>query len=816
MKSLSASVGIAAILVGTLQPVFAGKEALNQYGVPVTAGTPAGVGQAAGYQGGAAYQGYNSGYSRGAVPAPQAYSPPAPQARYPQPAYTQQQGYAPQTGYNPYDASPATAYPAANNYYGQQAQPAYNQPTYSQPTYSQPAYVQQIPRYAQPNPVQPAPVQPVEMPVAAMPPAPIVTAPQAQPDNTDWARAIGSRPAAVAQAPAFLQAQSGAADTAPNRQPVASYQPPFTVVPGYNPYIGRAEDQLAQARRRPGESGADELDGTVPEDRDARAREGIAPPSGLPRTFQDLMRYLDNREVDLVPIPDRWRLLEGLGIKGKWYDPYNNNVLKGDKPIFDDWFVLLNIISDTIYEPRAFPVPLGIATTKRRDRNDLFGDPDQTVFNQNLITNLTIVKGNTAYKPPDWEFRLTPVFNYNYVKVEELGILKRAPDRGTDRSDKHIGLQEAFVDYHIRNVSDRYDFDSIRVGIQPFNFDFRGFLFQDNQFGVRFFGTRNNNIFQYNLAWIRRLEKDTNSGLNDISEDNREDDTFLANLYYQDFPVLGFVSQATIAYNRNREESFFFDDNDFIQRPASLGLERPREYDVTYLGYNGDGHFGRLNLSVSGYYALGEERGSSFTDEDSDIRAYFLAAEPSIDYSWMRLRGSALYASGDDDPFDQRSEGFSAIFENPQFAGADTSFWIRQNIPLIGGGGVTLSPRNGLLADLRASKEHGQSNFVNPGIRLLGIGTDFDVLPQLRISTNFNRLDFNEPDVLETVRNQGEIDTGIGWDLSASAIYRPLMSQNIVFRLSYAGLIADDGFKALYQTDDEHFYTILANLTLAY
>lgn len=801
MKSLGASAGIAAILVGTMQPVLAGKEALNQYGVPVTAGVSQSQNQAVGYQG------YTQGataatpaYRAPSTYAPQAYYPPAQQTGNPQAAYYgAQPGYTANSGYY---APPAPAYypPAVNNYYGQQVQPAYGQPP-----------VQPAPRYA-----QPAPVQPSQALVAAARPAPVVsTVPQTPQGNSDWARAIGSRPAAIAQTPAFLQAQ-GAAAPAVNRQPVAQYQPPFTVVPGYNPYIGGANDQLAQARRRPGEGGGDVLDGAAPDDADARAREGIAPPSGLPRTFQDLMRYLDNREVDLVPIPDRWRLLEGLGIKGKWYDPYNNNVLKGDKPIFDDWFVLLNVISDTVYEPRAFPVPLGIATTKRRDRNDLFGDPDQVVFNQNLITNLTLIKGNTAYKPPDWEFRLTPVFNYNYVKVEELGILKRAPDRGTDRSDKHIGLQEAFVDYHIRNVSDRYDFDSIRVGIQPINADFRGFLFQDNQFAVRFFGTRNNNIFQYNLAWIRRLEKDTNSGLNDIGEDSREDDTFLANLYYQDFPVLGFVSQATVAYNRNREESFFFDDNDFIQRPASLGLERPREYDVTYLGYNGDGHFGRLNLSVSAYYALGEERGSTFSDEDSDIRAYFLAAEPSIDYSWVRLRGSALYASGDDDPFDDRSEGFSAIFENPQFAGADTSFWIRQNIPLIGGGGVTLSQRNGLIADLRSSKEHGQSNFVNPGIRLLGVGTDFDVLPQLRISTNFNRLDFNEPDVLETVRNQGEIDTGIGWDLSASAIYRPLMSQNVVFRLSYAGLIADDGFKALYQTDDEHFYTILANLTLAY
>ena len=82
---------------------------------------------------------------------------------------------------------------------------------------------------------------------------------------------------------------------------------------------------------------------------------------------------------------------------------------------------------------------------------------------------------------------------------------------GTHRFDDSLGVQEAFVDYHLRNVSDRFDFDSVRVGIQPFQFDFRGFLFQDQQLGIRLFGNRDNNRFQYNLAAFWRLEKDTNS-----------------------------------------------------------------------------------------------------------------------------------------------------------------------------------------------------------------------------------------------------------------------------------------------------------------
>src|SRR5207245_1081185 len=114
------------------------------------------------------------------------------------------------------------------------------------------------------------------------------------------------------------------------------------------------------------------------------------------------------------------------------------------------------------------------------------------------------------------------------------------PRDGRRRADGYLGVQELFVDYHLRNVSDRYDFDSIRFGIQPISLDFRGFLFQDNQLALRLFGNRDNNRWQYNLGWIRRLEKNTNSGLNAVDRRLRVDDTYFANLYRQDFPVTGF------------------------------------------------------------------------------------------------------------------------------------------------------------------------------------------------------------------------------------------------------------------------------------
>ena len=531
---------------------------------------------------------------------------------------------------------------------------------------------------------------------------------------------------------------------------------------------------------------------------------------------------LPNLPKDFIPVPDRWRIVESIGVNEKWWDPYSQSTLKGDRPVFDDWFINIAVISDTVVEPSAFPKPVGVQTTKRANTLDLFGDTNTLIFNQNLILSLSFIKGNTAYKPPDYEIRITPVLNYNIVEVDELRVLTIDPERGSARDDKFLGWQELFVDYHIRNVSDRFDFDSVRVGIQPFSSDFRGFLFQDLQLGARLFGTRANNLYQYNLAYFRRLEKDTNSGLNDISVASRADDIFIANLFRQDTPILGFTSQVTVLHNRNREgdRAFFFNENGFLERPAAIGDERPRNYDVTYLGLNGDGHFGRLNLTGSFYYAFGNDELNQFTSRrDSNIRAFFAALEPSIDFSWIRVRLSALYASGDDDPFDDVEEGFDAPFENPQFAGGDTSFWIRQAIPLIGGGGVALSQRNGVLPSLRTSKEHGQSNFNNPGITLFGVGTDIDLTPELRFTTNFNRLDFVNSSSIEYLRNQGDIDTAIGWDLSAALIWRPLFIQNIVFRLSGAVLLPDEGFKDIYRASndaEDFFYSVLANIILTY
>mgnify|MGYP001492394279 CR=1 FL=1 len=553
--------------------------------------------------------------------------------------------------------------------------------------------------------------------------------------------------------------------------------------------------------------------------------------------------------ADQLPVPDRWRLIESLGVvRERWFDPYHQNTYKGDRAICipteeeqerrarlgearcktpkflglkgEDWFFIVNAVSDTVFEPRTFPIPVGVQTTSRPGSLDVFGKNRSFVLAQTFIGGVALIKGSTAFKPPDVEYRLTLAYQANYVDVPERRVLDVRPSKKSNRFDHFIGVQELFVDKHLGNTSDRYDFYSVRAGIQPFQSDFRGFLFNDSQLGLRFFGNRDNNRFQYNFAAFWRLEKDTNSGLNDITQTPRSDFVFTANLYRQDLPFVGLTSQVSVTYNMNREKKDVqIDHNGFPVRPALLGDLRGREYDVVYLGYSADGRIGRINVSASFYAALGEDRNSFFTSKPAQIRAGFGAAELSYDVDWMRFRLSGLYATGDGDPYNNTEGGFDAIFENPIFAGADTSYWIRQTIPFAGGGRViAVSGRNGILNSLRSSKEEGQSNFNNPGTVLLGAGADFDLSPQTRVSVNANHLWFENTATLQALRMEGSIPRDIGWDLSVAGIWRPKATQNIVGRLSAAVLLPGKGFKDLFDNKqrEKAYVSILANVILSF
>jgi hypothetical protein len=81
--------------------------------------------------------------------------------------------------------------------------------------------------------------------------------------------------------------------------------------------------------------------------------------------------------VGRVPMPDRWRIVNALGYPDRWWDPYNQNTIKADRPVHGEWFFNVGVISDTFYELRDVPTPVGLNSTGDPGQLDVFGSADQ-------------------------------------------------------------------------------------------------------------------------------------------------------------------------------------------------------------------------------------------------------------------------------------------------------------------------------------------------------------------------------------------------------------------------------------------------------
>ena len=154
-----------------------------------------------------------------------------------------------------------------------------------------------------------------------------------------------------------------------------------------------------------------------------------------------------------------------------------------------------------------------------------------------------------------------------------------------------------------------------------------------------------------------------------------------------------------------------------------------------------------------------------------------------------------FYSSGDDNINDGQAKGFDAIFDNPNFAGGEFSYWQRQMVRLFG---VNLVNRQSLIPNLRSSKFQGQTNFVNPGLWLVNSGIDADITPRFKLIGNANLLWFDQTEVLEQFVFQSNIRNFIGIDLSLGAEYRPYHNNNVILVGGISGLVPGDGFKDLY------------------
>lgn len=473
----------------------------------------------------------------------------------------------------------------------------------------------------------------------------------------------------------------------------------------------------------------------------------------------------DEATEEFIPMPDRWRFpwprhdrydpkMETPWVEGSTFDPYNQNVLKGDYPIHGNHtFLNLNLQSASTINPRV------VAAGGRRE---------QFFTNQNIVMGAEIFGGTGAFEPKRWAVRVTTVANFNFIANNTVNPFDSV------RGNSRLAVEEAFVEKRLAVVSPNFDFVSLRVGMQNFNSDFRGFLFADNQLGARLFGTLHSQRDTFNVAVFSMRQRDEVSQLH--SFDDRRQTVFLANWFRQDFVTGGYTALFNFAFNNDRGR--------VIGDRATL--------NVAYAGFHGDGKWGKLNVNHALYWAFGRDEFNRLAGRSQSVNAQMAAFEGAVDKDWVRWRGSFFFASGDGDATDGRATGFDMIQDNPNFAGGPFQFWTQQTTA-VGGAVGLLKNKFSLLPNLR-NKFNDRSNFVNPGLLMWNFGADLRVTPKLKVVTNLSYLRFARAGLLQQITGDPGLEAGIGTDLSVGAKFRPFENENLFLVTGAAVLFPHGGY----------------------
>ena len=156
---------------------------------------------------------------------------------------------------------------------------------------------------------------------------------------------------------------------------------------------------------------------------------------------------------------------------------------------------------------------------------------------------------------------------------------------------------------------------------------------------------------EYNAAAFDLLEKDTNSGFNELNR--RKAQAYIGNVYIQDFWLPGYTQSFSFHANRDDGE-LHYDRNGFLVRPAPIGVIGTQRGPQLLPRDGGQRPYRPLNVSHAFYQALGHESNNPIAAQRVDINAQMGALELSLDKDWLRIKGAAFIASGDGDPSDDK------------------------------------------------------------------------------------------------------------------------------------------------------------------
>jgi len=388
--------------------------------------------------------------------------------------------------------------------------------------------------------------------------------------------------------------------------------------------------------------------------------------------------------------------------------------------------------------------------------------------------SIELFHGTTVFAPKDWAFRITPLYRFRCFD-----------DNAQDNQcGSHFTLFEAFGEVKLFEIGDTFDPTSARLGIQVFNSDFFGFIFNDFAPGLRFFSEINRNQFKVNLAAFARLNKDTLTALNEWDSrelfDFREHEVAVLSLQWDDFLLPGFNILPNIVLS--------YDDK--------LG----KTQEAYYVGVTTNGRLGRFNVNSAFYYAFGTTADNTPNKQQQDISAAMAFAQVTYPIQFLNPRLAVLYATGDSSPNNKTANGFDGAFDNVNFGGGQFSYLFGEKIQL---GKTVLFRGNSTFPSLRAANQTSQ--FVNPGVLIINPGIDVQLNATTILEANYNYVRFNQSEPLEALTKQARVRKEVGHEFNLGLTWRPFANEQVILFGGGGVLFPGDGIKDTFGTSSPVF-----------
>ncbi|HXE74726.1 MAG TPA: hypothetical protein VNN18_03680 [Candidatus Xenobia bacterium] len=483
---------------------------------------------------------------------------------------------------------------------------------------------------------------------------------------------------------------------------------------------------------------------------------------------------------EIKPVRTRWRTYntEGYPEYGyRIYDPYHQNLIKADYPIAGKWFMEVSALETMVFKAR-----------RNLDFSNVFADQiaagtleffrHNNFFAQNLIFGTEFRRNDDAFVPSNFRVRINGVADFkNNINAFIRG------------SHTDVTLFDAFVDVRLADFGhSNFDQLFLRGGIQGFKSDFHGLVFNDVGLGGRLFGEVKKNRLRYDLAYFKLFQKDPISGFIDFTQPSRRQ-VAIARLAWEDFLVTGWNSEWTFHYNRDHRK------------------QTDTDLDTFYLGASFNGHVGRVVLNPAVYFVTGHADAlEAGVPVQHSVAAWMGLVDVQYPLDFMTFRAGYVYASGDGNPADRRDTGFDAISDGTVLFGGPLSYWVGENIRF--GRGDFLRA-NSFYPSFRGA--NAPSNYINPGLQLVNLGSDFNLSPRLQMAVNLNYMRFN--DVGPYTNRIVILDRDAGLEGNIFVRWKPFLRQineNLVFDNGFSILNPLPGMRGAFQSSGFVYSTFSA------